>query len=203
MRRYLVLLLVLSPLCSMAESSQQSGDMDTSWLSFLGPHTTLTLGLSYGETILQDRHLIAEEDRLQGGDLWVGAAFHPRPDIVSPFLAGGAELGLLGRSRVDGAPVAFEAIPEARLGLVVLMPMGGVSFPGLEIYGIAGYRFVTGYRDSAPRIGAGFSLPVFAYVQGRILESLFGFPFAILPSMIEVTYDVASKETSIRAGFQM
>lgn len=204
MLRYLVLLLVVCPVLSRAEGSRNSGgtEVDTSWLSFLGPHTTLTLALSYGETVIQDRHLLPQEEHLQSGDLWVGAAFHPRPAIVSPFLAGGTELGVVGPRGTGDTRVAFEAIPQARLGLVVLMPMGSVTFPGVEVYGIAGYRLVTNYRDSSLRLGAGFSLPLFAYIQGVILESLLGVPFAIIPWMVEATYDLASKETSFRAGFQ-
>lgn len=201
MLRYLMLLLVLCPLRSLAESPQRTDGLDTSWLSLLGPNTTLTLGLSYGETVIQNQHLIPQEERLQGGDLWVGAAFHPRPAMVSPFLAGGLELGLLGASGTRDAQLGLEAIPEARLGLVVLMPMGSVTFPGVEVYGITGYRFVTHYRDNSLRIGAGLSLPVFDYIQGAILQSMLGFPFAIIPSMIEATYDLSSKETSFRVGF--
>jgi hypothetical protein len=204
--RWLALLAVVWPCVSTAAGAQPAAGSEDSgelWIP-LARNTTLTLGFSRGEMVAQNRRLLPSGERLSGFNLWVGAALHPRPDVVSPFMAAGVELGSVTPSGGGFSETGIEFIPSMRLGIALIGSLGGATLPVLQVYGIAGYRLVTRYRASAPRVGAGVSVPGFAYVQAKIFESIIGFPLPIIPWMAEVTYDMSSRrEIGIRFGYHI
>jgi hypothetical protein len=204
--RYLVLLVLLLPLLSAegAPSRRARSSDSSSSSNPFGKNVMPTVGLSFGESFVENQHVLPNSERLNLANLWVGAAFYPRTTVFSPFLAVGTELGVINAQGARARDVGLEAIPSLRLGLTGFSEAGDVTFPAVELYGIAGYRFVTQYRDWSPRVGVGFSLPIFAYGEAKFFESVIGLPVPILPWMVEFIYDASPRrEMSFRLGYHI